>query len=216
MEESKTKTPFLIGLSGQSCAGKNEATLILKQQGIFCIDADEISRRVFSENESQLFYLFHNEAKERGFDICLKIESEKPRINKKNFALFVFSDSTILKRHEAFILPKIENKIEEKIKKAFIENPNRPILINAPTLHKTSFLKKCKFIIYITAPILIRIFRAKKRDHLPLKNILARFSRQCEFFSQYFFKDADTIIVKNFGSLERLKKTLLKELERRI
>jgi len=209
--EKKLDFPILIGLSGQSCAGKNEAALILQSCGMFCIDSDAISREIFLKNEQALLSIFQNEAEKRGF--CIRYENGT--INKKNFALFIFSDAKLLKKHEDFILPKIEEAINRKIKAAFAENPLRPIVLNAPTLHKTSLLKKCVFIFYIIAPILLRIWRAKKRDKLPIKNILARFSKQKDFFSQYFFLNADTIIVKNFGSLAKLKKTLLQELKKR-
>lgn len=209
--EKKLDFPILIGLSGQSCAGKNEAALILQNCGMFCIDSDAVSREIFLKNEQTILSIFQNEAEKK--KICIRYENGK--INKKNFAFFVFSDSKLLKRHEDFILPKIEEAITRKIHEAFAENPLRPIILNAPTLHKTSLLKKCVFIFYIKAPILLRIWRAKKRDKLPIKNILARFSKQKNFFSQYFFLNADTIIVKNFGSLAKLKKILLQELKKR-
>ena len=127
----------------------------------------------------------------------------------------VFSDEELLKKHEAFILPIIEEKIWEEIKRAFTEKPERPILLNAPTLHKTSLIKKCLFILYIDAPFILRLIRAKKRDRLPLKNIWLRFSKQKKFFSQYFFLNADTIVVKNFWSSASLKRKLLQEVKKR-
>lgn len=42
---------ILIGLSGQSCAGKNEAGKILERYGFHVIDADAISRLIFSQHE---------------------------------------------------------------------------------------------------------------------------------------------------------------------
>lgn len=174
--------PILIGLSGPSCSGKNTASTILQDYGFYCIDADAVSRKVFTEHEKEILNLFQAEAEKRG----INLKNEKG-IDKKAFALLVFSDEELLKKHEAFILPIIEEKIWEEIKRVFTEKPERPILLNAPTLHKTSLIKKCLFILYIDAPFILRLIRAKKRDRLPLKNIWLRFSKQKKFFSQYFF-----------------------------
>ena len=196
--------PILIGLSGPSCSGKNTASAILQDYGFYCIDADAVSRKVFTEHEKEILNLFQAEAKKRGINL-----KNKKGIDKKAFALLVFSDEELLKKHEAFILPIIEEKIWEEIKRAFTEKPERPILLNAPTLHKTSLIKKCLFILYIDAPFILRPIRAKKRDRLPLKNIWLRFSKQKKFFSQYFFLNAYTIVVKNFWSSASLKRKLL-------
>ncbi len=202
--------PILIGLSGHSCSGKNTASTILQDYGFYCIDADVVSRKVFAEHEKEILNLFQAEAEKRG----INLKNEKG-IDKKAFALLVFSDEELLKKHEDFILPIIEEKIWEEIKRAFTEKPERPILLNAPTLHKTGLIKKCLFILYIDAPFILRLIRAKKRDRLPLKNIRLRFSKQKKFFSQYFFLNADTIVVKNFWSSASLKRKLLQEVQKR-
>lgn len=202
--------PILIGISGPSCSGKNTASAILQDYGFYCIDADAVSRKVFTEHEKEILNLFQAEAEKRGINL-----KNKKGIDKKAFALLVFSDEELLKKHEAFILPIIEEKIWEEIKMAFTEKPERPILLNAPTLHKTSLIKKCLFILYIDAPFILRLIRAKKRDRLPLKNIWLRFSKQKKFFSQYFFLNADTIVVKNFWSSASLKRKLLQEVQKR-
>lgn len=202
--------PILIGLSGPSCSGKNTASAILQDYGFYCIDADAVSRKVFTEHEKEILNLFQAEGEKRG----INLKNEKG-IDKKPFALLVFSDEGLLKKHEDFILPIIEEKIWEEIKMAFTEKPERPILLNAPTLHKTSLIKKCLFILYIDAPFILRLIRAKKRDRLPLKNIRLRFSKQKKFFSQYFFLNADTIVVKNFWSSASLKRKLLQEVQKR-
>lgn len=150
--------PILIGLSGPSCSGKNTASAILQDYGFYCIDADAVSRKVFAEHEKEILNLFQAEGEKRGINL-----KNKKCIDKKAFALLVFSDEELLKKHEAFILPIIEEKIWEEIKMAFTEKPECPILLNAPTLHKTSLIKKCLFILYIDAPFILRLIRAKKK-----------------------------------------------------
>ena len=47
--------PILIGISGPSCSGKNTASAILQDYGFYCIDADAVSRKVFTEHEKEIF-----------------------------------------------------------------------------------------------------------------------------------------------------------------
>ena len=46
-------------------------------------------------------------------------------------------------------------------------------------------LKKCEKILFVTANPLKRLIRAKKRDGLPLKQILARFKNQKKLLAEY-------------------------------
>lgn len=207
--------PVLIGLAGQSCAGKNAAAAILEKHGFFCIDSDAVSKTVFSEHEHELFALFKDEAAARHIDITNRNAALSSIIDRQNFALLVFSDEVLLKRHEDFILPKITAQIEAEIRQNAALNPSQPIVLNAPTLHKTELVKKCSFFLYIKACTIVRIVRALKRDRIPLKQVLARFSKQNDFFSQYFFPNADIVVVKNSGSIGKLENRLLQELKKR-
>ena len=145
----------------------------------------------------------------------LSEEEGKIKADKKEFALMIFSQKKLLQKLENFILPKIAGQIHTEIQKQFAVNPKTPIVLNAPTLHKTDLIKHCNFIFYVKAPKIIRIIRALKRDKIGLKKILARFSKQKDFFSQYFFLNADTIVVKNFWSSASLKRKLLQEVQKR-
>ncbi len=228
MTEISEKKPVLIGLAGQSCAGKNTASEILIKAGYHCIDADALSSKVFRETEKAILALFSEDARKKGINLKLEnspdgsathsardsINSTNSIIDKKNFALLLFSDSELLKKHEAFIMPKIEDRMQEEIDKLFKITPEKPIILNAPTLHKTKFAKKCKFILYIKSPFILRLLRARRRDKLPLKNILARFSKQKDFFTQLISLNADMVIVRNFILHSRFKSRILKEIKR--
>ncbi len=214
------KKLILIGLAGQSCSGKNTASEILSKAGYHCIDADALSSKVFLKTEKAILALFSEDAKKKG--INLKREnspdgsatSSSKIINKKNLALLLFSDDELLKKHEAFIMPKIEAQMQEEIDKLFKISPEKPIILNAPTLHKTRFAKECKFILFIKSPFLLRLLRARRRDRLPIKNILARFSQQKDFFTQLISLNADMVIVRNFILRSRFKSRILKEIKR--
>lgn len=209
---------ILIGLAGQSCAGKNTAAEILEKYGMICIDADKISAEIFNKNQTEIFDLFKDETRQEHINILScdsGIDKNNIQIDKKKFSFFVFSNKKRLQKHEEFILPKIEEAISIEIKKHELHRPGVPIVLNAPTLHKVSFAKMCRFILYIKAPKIIRILRAKKRDKIGMKNILARFSKQNDFLAQYFCLNTDIVIVNNFGRIAKFEKLILTEVRKR-
>ncbi|HNY18203.1 MAG TPA: dephospho-CoA kinase [Treponemataceae bacterium] len=93
--------------------------------------------------------------------------------------------------------------------------PLRGIVINAPLLHKSPVLDRCNFVIFVDSPLLMRLVRARKRDKLPFRQILARFSAQKHLFAQYRAKNVDIQRVQNRGSIRALEKRLVILLSRR-
>lgn len=204
-EETNTHTkPLIIGLAGASCTGKNTVAEILKKRGWNIIDADEISKKVFTSCTEEILLLFSAPAAEKRIQI-LKADRT---LDKRKFSNLVFSDLNLLKKLEDFILPKIVYEAETEIRRLFKENPDIPIVLNAPTLHKTSLLERCLFVLYIQAPFFKRFIRALRRDKRSLKEIFLRFMSQRNFFSQYIFLKADILKVKNTGSTAQLEKRL--------
>jgi dephospho-CoA kinase len=70
-------------------------------------------------------------------------------------------------------------------------------VINAALLHRSAAFKKLDYILLVKAPLIIRLFRARKRDGLPWRVLLARFKSQREFDSQYFREKTDINIINN-------------------
>ena len=198
------KTPNLIGLVGQSCAGKNMVADFLEEKGYAVIDADKVAHTVLQEQSDAVISLFSPYAEKQG----LRLRAQDGALDRKALSVLLFSDPALLAEHEAFILPKIEARIRSLINAAVIEQPNRPIVLNAPTLHKTSLTPECSFILYIKAPFFIRLIRGKKRDNIPLCRLIARFLQQKDFFAQYLSQNADIVSVVNAGSVQALRKKI--------
>ena len=162
--------PILIGLSGPSCSGKNTASAILQDYGFYCIDADVVSRKVFAEHEKEILNLFQAEAEKRGINL-----KNKKGIDKKAFALLVFSDEELLKKHEAFILPIIEEKIWEEIKMAFTEKDESHKKMPLYIVHRCTFYFKA--------------YKGKKKGQAALKKYMVKIFKTKEIlFSILFFK----------------------------
>ena len=195
------KIANLIGLAGQSCAGKNLVADFLKEKGCIVIDADKVTHEILQEQSEAVIARFAPYAEKRD----LQLRGQNGSLDRKALSI---SEPPLLAEHEAFILPKIEARIRNIINTALTEQSNRPIVLNAPTLHKTSLTPECSFILYIKAPFFIRLIRGKRRDAIPLCRLITRFLQQRDFFAQYLSQNADIVSVVNARSVQSLRKKI--------
>lgn len=164
---------IVIGLVGTSGSGKNEVSKMLESSNFFCIDADIVTNQVIMENQNKIldFFLHYDS----------KIKNNDGSLNKKKLSSLLFSNEKLLIQHENFIYPLIEEKILLLIK----NSNSKFIILNAPTLHKSSLINITNIFIYVTAPYIIRVLRIKKRDNISLKKILLRFKNQKNNITYY-------------------------------
>ncbi len=67
-----------------------------------------------------------------------------------------------------------------------VGQPARGLAINAALLYKTpSLLRQCQKIIYVDAPFLVRAWRIRRRDRLPLTQIIRRIKSQKGLLQEY-------------------------------
>ena len=192
----------VIGLTGPMCAGKNVAGTILESRGFAVVDADKIAHTALVDVQDNVIAEFRDLARERGIALVAADGS----LDRRALGSLVFSDPDLLARHESIVYPRINEILDGFIE----ENPDRPVVINAPLLHKVPVLDRCDFVIFIDAWAPIRFFRARNRDKLPFTQIFARFSAQKNLFAQYLSKDVDIQRVWNHGSAKVLARKLMK------
>ncbi|MFZ5368856.1 MAG: dephospho-CoA kinase [Spirochaetota bacterium] len=193
--------PKLIGLTGQYCAGKNHVASILEARGIPVLDVDKLGHLALEQEKAAITARF-------GTDIL----NADGSINRKALGARVFGNPGDLADLEAIVHPRA-NQLTE----AWIASRTEPALaINAALLHRSAAFQKLTCIIIVQAGLLTRLFRAKKRDKLPLFELLKRFKSQHQFNAQYFQGNADTYIVKNRGVLGTCARWHRHQLERRI
>lgn len=193
--------PKLIGLTGQYCAGKNHVASILEARGIPVLDVDKLGHLALEQEKAAITARF-------GTDIL----NADGSINRKALGARVFGNPGDLADLEAIVHPRA-NQLTE----TWIASRTEPALaINAALLHRSAAFQKLTCIIIVQAGLLTRLFRAKKRDKLPLFELLKRFKSQHQFNAQYFQGNADTYIVKNRGVLGTCARWHRHQLERRI
>ena len=165
-------------ITGPMAAGKNYICKIYEKRGFICIDLDKLTHNIIEKARNEILESFKTIAEKLGINLL----KEDGTINRKALGKLVFSDARLLKQHESIIY----SYIIEDVKKIIEENSNMPIIINATVLYKTpELLQMCSKILYVNAPSFIRLIRAKKRDKMPIFQILRRFWVQKNLLKEY-------------------------------
>ncbi|WP_367113228.1 dephospho-CoA kinase [Treponema sp.] len=174
----KPLKPQIICITGQMAAGKNFICSQLEKEGFVSLDLDKTAHTAISLCTPQIISAFGGEAEKRGISLL----NSDGSLNRRALGQIVFSAPELLARQESIVYPKI---IE--LTKQFIEkNSGKSVILNATVLFKTpELLSKCEKIVFVKANPLKRLIRAKKRDKMPLKQILARFKNQKNLLKEY-------------------------------
>ena len=171
---------MIIGLTGQSGAGKSTVSQFLKESGLFVIDCDKVSRdlnKKGSDLNKKLSDAF-------GKDII----SENGELNRALLAKKAFSGKENTELLNSITHPEIISAI-----KGIIENSNEQnIVLDAPTLFESGSDKLCDKIICVVANEKTRKERIAARDNISLEQINARLSAQKE--DSFYINRADAVI----------------------
>lgn len=191
---AKTLEAFsIICVTGQMAAGKNYICSQLEKEGWLSTDLDQTAHKAIELCREEILTAFKGEAEKLG----IEIENPDSSINRRNLGRLLFKNPALLARQESIIYPKIIELTKEFIAR----NAGKKIIINATVLYKTpQLLELCQAVVFVTAPFLTRLRRARRRDHLPLRQILRRFLAQKDLLARY--KEAKSserplIIVRN-------------------
>ena len=191
---------MIIGVAGKYCAGKNAVAEILESHGFESIDVDAIGHRALVEERETLIAAFGND-----------IVDNEGNIDRKRLGSIVFNDRKALEKLEAVVHPRMVSMIKKRLH----QRTGARIVINAALLFRMGLDRECDVILWVTAPLIVRIHRARKRDKLSLARIIQRFWSQRKLEPQYSANDVDIYTVQNSGSRKavesRVREILAKE-----
>ncbi len=188
---------MILCVTGPMAAGKNAASSILEKKGFACVDADLLVHQAVENAKEEILASFGSLADEKG----LPLLTENGHINRRNLGALIFQSPELIKKQEDIVYPILNGLFEDFME----ENKDRNLVINATVLYKVPLIKKIDSVLFIDAPLLQRLFRAKKRDGMSLKLILQRFKAQRNLFAKYKKSVADTVRVGNTGSIKKLE-----------
>lgn len=198
------KNRYIIGITGPMAAGKNAAADILREKNFTVLDADVIAHSVLCEHTAQIAEMFKEKARKRHIQLL----NADGSLNRRALGSIVFSGKKDLQALEHIIHPEVNRIMEEQIEK----QPLASFVVNAALLHKIPIIKRCDCILYIHAPLCLRIKRVRRRDELSFFQIAARFFFQQKNFAKCKKQNADIYIVENSKTQERLKTQILRAL----
>lgn len=170
---------MVIGLTGQTGAGKSTVSKVFVQNGFRLIDADAISRHVVARGSHCLADL-----QECFTDAILTPDGE---LDRKVMASIAFSDHRKLEMLNTIMYPYIVGEILRMIHR-FSQQNHKLILLDAPTLFESRADDFCDLIISVVAKPELRMQRIMERDHISEKAAQQRMEMQLteEFFLAAF------------------------------
>lgn len=177
---------MIVGLTGQTGAGKSTVSEVFAQNGYAVINADRISRIVVEKGTECL--------KELVEVFGAGILNPDETLNRKALASIVFTDKAKLEMLNSVIYPYITTEILSQIKQ-HSDNGNNMILLDAPTLFESHSDDFCEIIISVTADSEVRKRRIIERDGITEEQAQNRMDSQLD--TQYFIDRSDYIIENN-------------------
>lgn len=178
---------MIIGLTGNSGAGKSTVREVFRGRGFNVIDCDNIARRV-ADNPAFL----------RELDSRFPEELINPdgTLNRTLTAKIIFSNNAIRELYNRIIFPYIIYDVITEIKSV-----DGNILLDAPTLFEARLDIICDSVVSVTAETEICRARICQRDGISEEQARARIFSQ---HSAEFFREHSDFVIKNDGTKEQL------------
>ena len=183
----------IIGLSGQTGAGKSETAEILRSLGAEVVSADAAARKVVEEPEvkAALCAAFGD------------VLNDDRSLDRPKLARLAFSSKENLKRLDDITHPAIISLMLKQASNAKSDT----VIFDAPQLFEAGADVYCDKIISVISSLEKRIERLIHRDNIDRESIELRMSAQ--FDEDFFIAHSDYVIENNagFGELaEKVKK----------
>ena len=180
----------VIAVVGPMASGKNYICSQMEKEGYTSIDADILVHDAIDIAKERILDTFTPYAQKKN----IKIARHDGTIDRQALGKLLFSIPELLTVQESIVYPIIIQQIQDFI------NQHEKSIINATVLYKTpELLALCDKVIYVTAPFLKRLTRARRRDKLPFTQILRRFRAQRNLLKEYqnLVPSEKIVVVKN-------------------
>ena len=195
----------VIGLTGQTGAGKSTVRKLLKAKGAAVIDADSVAHEVADNSLSCLTDIVEHFS-------CMVLD-EKGKLNRRALGRIVFSDRKKLALLNKIMFPYIVSAIKRQVT-AYEQAGAQIIVIDGATLIESGCAKMCSVLVSVTADEETRLTRIIHRDGISKRDAVRRVSAQNP--EEFYIKASDYVIKNNGtpGDLERAAEKVLDEIER--
>jgi len=144
----------IIGIVGGIGSGKSFISSIFKDLGCGVIDSDSQARWALEQPEVQ-------RAIRESFGE--KVFNSGTDINRKALADQIFTDKNKKQRLEAIVHPVMGAERNVQTDKMLLDPAIKAIIWDAPLLFEAGLDRQCDAVIYVDAPLPVRIARVQKR-----------------------------------------------------
>lgn len=193
----------IIGLTGQTGAGKSSVREILQKKGAAVIDADTVAHDITDNNVNCIYDIVNRFS-------CLVL-NEKGKINRKALGKRVFSDKKELLALNKIIFPYILEAIEHEVL-GYIAKGAENIVIDGATVIESGCGKMCDVLVSVVAEEETRLTRIIKRDGISKADAERRVSAQKP---EEFYTENSDFVIRNDSTpaeLERSVNSVLKNM----
>lgn len=156
----------IIGLTGGIGSGKSTVAKYIASKGIPVYIADDEAKKIMTKKS--IIHEIQNLFKEN-------IILENGQLDRKKIAAIVFQDSSLLKKLNEVVHPKVKKHFKKWLEK----NKEAPFVVKeVAILFETGGNTECDKVILVTAPEDVKINRVMKRDNVSREEILKRMKNQ--------------------------------------
>jgi len=179
---------YALALTGSIASGKSTVASLLKLHGLQCIDADATAHEVLEDHPQDIAQLFGQEYLTQG------------KVDRKKVGSLIFSNDDAKAKLEAFMHPKIRERILKKSQR--FEKLKFPYLIDIPLFFETNAYEiKTSVVVY--TPKEVQLERLIKRNGLTEEESLQRIAAQMDIEEK---KAKADFIIDNSKDLKHLQK----------
>jgi dephospho-CoA kinase len=191
----------IIGLTGQTGAGKSLVSTMLEERGYRVIDCDKVARQVVEKGKGCLLDL----TIEFGTEILLPDGT----LNRKKLGAIVFSDKHKQKRLGQITYPYIQEEIF-RLTEHYRESGEAVVFFDAPTLIESGTDAYCDKIVSVIAPPEERFLRIVRRDTLTTEEAERRMNAQQD---DAFYISRSDFVIRNAEDITALRVSVLEMLD---
>jgi len=186
---------LIVGLTGGVASGKTAVSQVLKEEGAYIIDADQIARELVQPHKPAWNELIRAFGKE--------ILQEDGFIHRKKLADKVFADPKKRKLLNQILHPRIKEEMDRRTKEIGQKDPEAIVVIDAPLIVELGDHREMDKLIVVASTQTQQIERLKERDGIGPEEALRILSSQMPVEEKVNLAD---FVMRNEGSLEETKK----------
>jgi len=186
---------LIVGLTGGVASGKTAISQVLKGEGAYIIDADQIARELVQPQKpawSELIGAFGRE-----------ILQEDGSIHRKKLADKVFADPKKRKLLNQILHPRIKEEMDRRTKEIGQKDPQAIVVIDAPLIIELGNQRDMDKLIVVASTQTQQMNRLKERDGISPEAALRILSSQMPVEEKVKLAD---YVIRNEGSIEEAKK----------